>query len=85
MLTPSESSLMHFIHPKDLFTVDPTEGNQTELRFAPIPSQRPLVEQVSGNPLLSNVIFTEQTELAGIIRLIRFRIESYKFVDSNKS
>ena len=85
VLTPSESSLMHFIHPKDLFTVDPTEGNQTELRFAPIPSQRPLVEQVSGNPLLSNVIFTEQTELAGIIRLIRFRIESYKFVDSNKS
>lgn len=78
VLAPSTAALMHFVHPRDLVIVDASGENQVDLRFAPLASRPPLADISPASPVFSDVVFTEQTALAGILRLVPFRTGVYE-------
>ncbi|NCY17656.1 MAG: hypothetical protein EBX39_13040, partial [Actinobacteria bacterium] len=79
LAAPSEA-MMHFVHPRDLVVVDFSEENQVDVRFAPAVSQPPLAQVSRLDGVFHDIVFTEQSSLAGVLRLVPFRPGIYEFL-----
>jgi len=72
--------MMHFVHPRDLVVVDFSGDNQVDVRFAPVVSGPPLAQVSTLDSVFHEIIFTEQSSLAGVLRLVPFRLGTYEFL-----
>jgi hypothetical protein len=69
--------IVQFLRPDDIMRVDQSPERGVLIRFAPEPSRRLVSDLKQDGP---EIVFTQGTELAGVVRLIPYRLEllSYK-------
>jgi len=80
VLAASSEAMMHFVHPRDLVVVDFSGDNQVDIRFAPVVSGPPLAQVSNLDSVFHEIVFTEQSSLAGVLRLVPFRLGTYEFL-----
>jgi hypothetical protein len=73
---PSDS-LVQFIRSEDIMRIDRGNDRTVVVPFSPEPSRRLVGDSKRGT---SEIVFTQSTELAGVIRLTPFRYEQFSYV-----
>ena len=69
-------SLVQFIRSEDIMRIDRGNDRTVVVPFSPEPSRRLVGESKRG---ISEIVFTQSTELAGVIRLTPFRYEQFSY------
>ena len=73
----ASDSLVQFIRSEDIMRIDRGNDRTVVVPFSPEPSRRLVGDSKRG---ISEIVFTQSTELAGVIRLTPFRYEQFSYV-----
>lgn len=72
--------IVQFIRSEDIMRIDQGLERTVVVPFAPEPSRRLMIDSKRGT---SEIVFTQSTELAGVIRLAPFRYEQFSYVTTD--